>query len=75
MQTPRKTIFEALNKIHNFSADGMFAPIDLAGRGLSECSVASQAKNGTFVRVHPTKPGTFDCAKRNAITRKLDLFT
>ena len=71
----RKTIFEALNKIHNFSADGMFAPIDLAGRGLSACSVTSQVKNGTFVRVHPTKPGTFDCAKRNAITRKLDLFS
>ena len=31
----RKTIFEQLNKIHKFDADGMFAPIDLAGREAS----------------------------------------
>jgi Periplasmic binding protein len=71
----RKTIFAELNKIHNFSADGMFAPIDLAGRNPSDCSVTMQVKNGDFVRVNPTKPGTFDCSPKNVIQRKLDLFT
>jgi len=71
----RKTIFEALNKIHNFSADGFFAPIDLAGRKVSNCSVTSQVKNGTFVRVSPTKPGTFACSPKGRILRKLDIFT
>ncbi len=71
----RKTIFEELNKIHEFDADGMFAPIDLAGRGVSDCSVTMQVKNGQFVRVAPTKVGTFACSPKNVVTRKLDIFT
>jgi hypothetical protein len=71
----RKTIFEQLNKIHKFDADGMFAPIDLAGRAASNCSVTLQVKNSQFVRVNPTKPGTFKCWSNGLITRKLDIFT
>jgi hypothetical protein len=71
----RKTIFEELNNIHTFDAQGMMAPIDLAGRKTSQCSVTSQVKNGQFVRVNPVKAGTFDCSPKNLITRKLDLFT
>jgi hypothetical protein len=69
----RKTIFEQLDKIHEFDADGTIAPIDLAGRGVSGCSVLSQLKNGSYVRVEPTKPGTFACPKNGRILRKLDL--
>ena len=69
----RKTIFEQLNKIHKFDADGIMAPIDLAGRKLSNCSVTNQVKNGQFVRVEPTKPGTFNCPANGVVTRKLDL--
>src|SRR4051794_39248934 len=57
----RKTLFEQLNKIHKFDAEGMFAPIDLAGRTASNCSVTMQVKNGDYVRVNPTKAGTFKC--------------
>jgi len=71
----RKTIFEELNKIHKFDADGMFAPIDLAGRGISNCSVTMQVQKGQFVRVEPTKPGTFACSPKNTISWKLDIFT
>jgi hypothetical protein len=70
----RKTLFEQLNKIHKFDADGMFAPIDLAGRQISNCSVTMQVKNGDFVRVSPTKPGTFKCWPNGIVTRKLDIF-
>ena len=52
---------------------GTIAPIDLAGRGVSGCSVLSQLKNGSYVRVEPTKPGTFACPKNGRILRKLDL--
>jgi len=71
----RKTLFEQLNKIHKFDAEGMFAPIDLAGRKASNCSVTMQVKNGQYVRVNPTKPGTFKCYPNGLIARKLDLFT
>jgi hypothetical protein len=70
----RKTIFEQLNKINKFDADGIIAPIDLAGREASGCSVLSQLKNGAYVRVEPKKPGTFACPKNGRILRKLDLF-
>jgi hypothetical protein len=70
----RKTIFEQLNKIHKFDADGMLAPIDLAGRQISNCSVTMQVKNGDYVRVSPTKPGTFKCWPNAIIDRKLDIF-
>jgi hypothetical protein len=70
----RKTIFEQLNKINKFDADGIIAPIDLAGRKASGCSVLNQLKNGAYVRIEPTKPGTFACPKNGRILRKLDLF-
>ena len=34
-----------------------------------------QVRNGEFVRVHPTKPGTYSCSPKNVVTRKLDLAT
>jgi hypothetical protein len=70
----RKAIFEQLNKIHQFNADGMFGTIDLAGRKTTPCHVLMQVKNGDFQRVFPTKPGTFDCAKKNVISVKLDVY-
>jgi Periplasmic binding protein len=70
----RTNLFAALNHIHKFDADGMLAPIDLAGRRTSDCHVLTQVSNGAFVRVQPTEPGTFDCNPKYVITRKLDLF-
>jgi Periplasmic binding protein len=54
----RTTILAALDKIHTFDAEGMIGAIDLAGRKITACDVTLQVKNGTFVRVNPTKPGT-----------------
>jgi hypothetical protein len=71
----RQTIFEQLNKINKFDADGIIAPIDLAGRGVTGCSVLNQLKNGSYVRVEPKKPGTFACPKNGRILRKLDLLS
>jgi ABC-type branched-subunit amino acid transport system substrate-binding protein len=69
----RKTIFEALNQIHEFDADGFFGEIDLAGRELSKCAVLMRVKDGKFVRVRPTKVGTILCEPDAVIERKLDL--
>jgi hypothetical protein len=69
----RKTIFAQLNKINKFDANGMIAPIDLAGRKVSNCSITMQVKKGQFVRVNPTKAGTFSCPANGSIERKLDL--
>jgi ABC-type branched-subunit amino acid transport system substrate-binding protein len=71
----RANLLAALNNIHHFDAGGMIAPIDLVGRKLSDCHVLTQVRNGMFVRVEPTKPGTFDCNPKYVVTRKLDLQT
>jgi hypothetical protein len=70
----RTTIFEQLNKIDKFDAEGMLAPIDLAGREISNCSVTLQVKDGDYVRVSPKKPGTFKCWPNGIVERKLDIY-
>jgi hypothetical protein len=71
----RANLFAALTQIHKFDAGGMIARTDLAARRPSDCHILTQVRNGTFVRVEPTKPGTFDCNTKYVITRKLDLRT
>ncbi len=71
----RKSILAALGKMHSFDAEGLIGEIDLAGRSISACDVTLQVKDGEFVRVHPTKPGTYSCSPDNVVTRKLDLVT
>ena len=47
--------------------------IGVESRG-GDCHVLTQVRHGRFVRVQPTKPGTFDCNPNYVITRKHDLF-
>jgi hypothetical protein len=70
----RKAIFGALNNIHEFNAEGMFGTIDLAGRKTSPCHVLMQVTKGDYKRVFPTKVGTFDCAAKNVVQVKLDVY-
>ncbi len=70
----RKAIFRELNNIHEFNAEGMFGTIDLAGRKTSPCHVLMQVTNGDFKRIFPSKVGTFDCAKKNVVDVKLDVY-
>jgi ABC-type branched-subunit amino acid transport system substrate-binding protein len=71
----RKAVLEQLNSIHEFGADGLLAPIDLAGRKVSNCHVLLQVKDGDFQRIQPKKPGTFHCTKKGTYEVKLDLLT
>jgi ABC-type branched-subunit amino acid transport system substrate-binding protein len=69
----RKNLLAALGNIHKFDADGFYSGVDLAGRTIGPCHVLNQVKNGKFVRIQPTKPGTFDCPKGGVVHTKLDL--
>ena len=69
----RKNLLAALNGIHEFDADGFYSGVDLAGRTIGPCHVLNQVKNGKFVRIQPTKPGTFDCPEGGVVNAKLDL--
>jgi Periplasmic binding protein len=69
----RKALFDQLATINNFDAGGMIGATNIADRETSRCYVLTQVKNGKFVRVTPTKKGTFDCKPRNRVLIKLDL--
>ena len=71
----RKTLLDALNGISEFDADGMYSGVDLAGRKIGPCHVLNQVKDGEFVRVQPTKAGTFDCPKNGVVEVELDLLS
>jgi len=67
----RAKFLEEVSKTHAFDADGMLATTDVGGRVPSNCYYLGQVKDGDFVRVHPKKPGTFDCSPKNVATVKL----
>jgi len=68
----RAALLTALRGITNFTADGWLPPTPLQPGQVSPCYVMLQVKNGKFVRVYPTKPGTFDCNPANVTTVTLD---
>ncbi len=69
----RQALFDQLNTIKSFNAGGMIGTTDIADRKVSPCYVLTQVKNGKFVRVTPSKKGTFNCKSQNYATVKLDL--
>ena len=71
----RQGLLDELNKITEFNANGMIGNVNVAERTPSPCYVLTQVKDGKFVRVTPTKKGTFNCDKKNLQQVELDLLT
>ena len=69
----RQTLFDALEQEHAFDAAGIMGATDVANHIPPGCIVMTQVKNGKLVRTFPSKPGTFDCNKKNLVEIKLDL--
>ncbi len=69
----RKALFDQLATINDFDAGGMIGTTNIAARETSNCYVLTLVKGGKFVRVTPTKKGTFDCKARNRLEIQLDL--
>ena len=64
----RANLLAELGNIHDFNASGMTATTDIGNRTGSACFMLDQFKGGKFVRIYPTKKGTFDCNKSNIYT-------
>jgi len=69
----RANLLDALKNMTSFDADGFIAKANVGGKQTSACFVLEQVQNGKFVRVWPTKKGTFDCTPANHVTVKADL--
>jgi len=68
----RSSVFEGLQTLTAFDAGGMFGKVDIAHHKLTPCTLLTQFTNNKFVRVWPSKAGTFDCTPSNAVTYQAD---
>jgi ABC-type branched-subunit amino acid transport system substrate-binding protein len=69
----RESLLAALKEEHAFDADGIMGATDVGNHNPPGCIVMTQVKDGKLVRAYPSKPGTFDCNKKNQREIKLDL--
>jgi hypothetical protein len=68
----RAALFNVLNTgEHAFTAEGTIGSTDVSNHVGSACQVLVQLQNGTWNRVYPTAPGTFDCNPKNVSTLKM----
>jgi ABC-type branched-subunit amino acid transport system substrate-binding protein len=66
----RAAILDGLENIEGFDAGGWTGPNTL--RGVSDCFVLLQVKDGEYARVFPEEPGTLSCDPANVITVDID---
>jgi hypothetical protein len=63
----RATVLDGISQLTDYDARGLMGPTDIGARQNSGCTVLMQAQGGTFVRVYPEEPGTFNCEEDNLI--------
>jgi hypothetical protein len=68
----RKTLLEGIQTLTEFDAGGMLGTVDVANHVLSSCTLLTQFTNDEFVRVWPSKQGTFDCSPKNYVKFQAD---
>jgi hypothetical protein len=66
----RANLLAGLGELTDFSADGWAGPKSL--RGVGDCFVLLQIRDGAFERVWPEARGTFDCSPDNLGAVSLD---
>jgi hypothetical protein len=68
----RATLLEGIQTLTKFDAGGMLGTVDIANHTLSSCTLLTQFTNDKFVRVWPSKKGTFDCSPKNYVKFQAD---
>jgi ABC-type branched-subunit amino acid transport system substrate-binding protein len=71
----RSSLLTALKNTTSFNAGGMVGTVNIGGKVPSSCFMVVQWNNGKFIRIYPTKKGTFDCTTSNRYTFSADLTT
>jgi hypothetical protein len=68
----RATLLDGISTLTKFDAGGMLGTVDIANHVLSSCTLLTQFANDKFVRVWPSKKGTFDCSPNNYVKFQAD---
>jgi ABC-type branched-subunit amino acid transport system substrate-binding protein len=69
----RTSFIDGVKSLTDFDAGGMAGAHSFKTGKTTPCFVEVQFRSGKWVRVHPTKKGTFDCAPANSVAIKADL--
>ena len=69
----RATTIDGIKSLTDFDAGGMSGSHSFKTGIGTPCYVEAQFKSGKWVRVYPTKKGTFDCKSSNGIEVKANL--
>jgi hypothetical protein len=62
-----------IDSLTSFNAGGMIGNVNIKQKVPTPCAALVQLRSGKFVRVAPSKKGTFNCDKSNAVQIKADL--
>jgi hypothetical protein len=71
--TRASMLSDGIPTLTKFDAGGMIGAVNLAEKIPTACFMIDQFENGKFVRVYPSKKGTFDCKASNTVKIKADL--
>lgn len=69
----RTSFIDGVKSLTDFDAGGMAGTHSFKTGRTSACFVEVQLRSGKWVRVHPTKRGTFDCTPGNSVAIRADL--
>jgi Periplasmic binding protein len=69
----RSALLDGAKTLTAFNAGGMIGKTDIAHKTQTACTAMVQLRNDKWVRVYPSKPGTFDCTASNHVEFKADL--
>ncbi len=69
----RPNLIAGIKTLTTFDAGGMAGTRSFKDAKSTSCFIEVQFKSGKWVRLHPTKAGTFDCKASNAIALKANL--
>ena len=68
----RQALLDQIAATHDFDAGGILGPTDVGNRSGSPCMMMVQVVDGTWKRVFPEEPYTFDCTPENLVQIKLN---
>ena len=71
--TRANLLADGIPTLTKFDAGGMIGAVNMADKIPSACFMIDKFVNGKFVRVYPSKKGTFDCKASNTVKIKADL--
>jgi hypothetical protein len=69
----RASTIAGIKSLTDFDAGGMVGPHSFKTGIITNCFVTEQFKSGQWVRVYPTKKGTYDCKASNVVDMKANL--